>query len=310
MASIKDIQNILAELATAQKRREQREEAYLQRREQERAEERAERRAEWAAERKRQEAADKRREAADKRREAAEKRREQREEEAYKRREQREEEAYKRREAADKRREAADKRREQREEEAYKRQEEAYKRRQQQEEAYLQRREQALVKGEKQNDEIKAVVQEFVQTGNKIAGDWGNNLGAASEEYFYRCLENDMQLQDISFDSIERNVKKRGKERKLICEFDILLFNSNCVAIIEVKHRATSQAAELEALAMQKVHGFREGYPAYAKHQVYFGMASMVTNNRMIQAAEKLGIFLLTQRGDVLVVQGNVEPMT
>ena len=168
----------------------------------------------------------------------------------------------------------------------------------------------ALVKGEKQNDEIKAVVQEFVQTGNKIAGDWGNNLGAASEEYFYRCLENDMQLQDISFDSIERNVKKRGKERKLICEFDILLFNSSCVAIIEVKHRAKSQAAELEALAMQKVHGFREGYPAYAKHQVYFGMASMVTDNRMIRAAEKLGIFLLTQRGDaVVVVNGEAQPM-
>ena len=277
MASIKDIQNILAELATENKKaaaenrllaaENRKIAAAHEKREQRREKERA-------ADRKRQEAADKRRE-------AAEKRREQREEEAYKR----QEEAYKRQEAAD-------------------------KRRQQQEEAYLQRREQALVKGEKQNDEIKAVVQEFVQTGNKIAGDWGNNLGAASEEYFYRCLENDMQLQDISFDSIERNVKKRGKERKLICEFDILLFNSSCVAIIEVKHRAKSQAAELEALAMQKVHGFREGYPAYAKHQVYFGMASMVTNNRMIQAAKELGIFLLTQRGDVLVVQGNVEPMT
>ena len=42
---------------------------------------------------------------------------------------------------------------------------------------------------------------------------------------------------------------------------------------------------------MQKVHGFREGYPAYAKHQVYFGMASMVTNNRDDTSSGEAGYF-------------------
>ena len=292
----------MAELAIAQKRREQREEESY----------------------KRQEAYLQRREAADKRREAAEKKREQREEESYKRqeaylqrreaaekrREQREEESYKRQEAYLQRQEAylqrqeaAEKRREQREEEAY-------KRRQQQEEAYLQRREQALVKGEEQNAESRKILQEFMKVGNKRMGGLENNIGAASEEYFYRFLETKMQLSNIKFDSIDRNVivhRSNGEDR---CEFDIVLFNSSSAAIIEVKQKAAAEKEVLRELANRKVDAFRDSDAKYKGYAVYFGVASMITNDAMTAAAKELGIFLLTQRGDaVVVVNGEARPM-
>ena len=60
-----------------------------------------------------------------------------------------------------------------------------------------------------------------------------------------------------------------------------------------------------------KWNAFRDSDAKYKRYKVYFGMASMITTASMIAAADELGIFLLTQRGDaVVVVNGEAQPMT
>ena len=171
--------------------------------------------------------------------------------------------------------------------------------------------EQALVKAEEQNAESRATLQEFMKFDNKRMGGLENNIGAASEEYFYRFLEKKMKLKNIRFKSIDRNVIVNRSKGEELCEFDIVLLNSSCAAIIEVKQKASSEKEVLRELAERKVNAFRDSDAKYKRYKVYFGMASMITTASMIAAADELGIFLLTQRGDaVVVVNGEAQPMT
>ncbi len=51
-------------------------------------------------------------------------------------------------------------------------------------------------------------------------------------------------------------------------------------------------------LVENKVQQFRESYPEYSGHKLYFGFGTLITDEDMIEQVRANGIFLLTQDGD------------
>ena len=152
------------------------------------------------------------------------------------------------------------------------------------------------------DEQMKKTDEQMKKTGEKLdsigqqLGSMGHNIGDAAEEFFYRSLEESPKLGQIAFDSVERRIRKTKNDQ----EIDILLINGQCVALIEVKYNAHPQ--ELHDLAVKKVNHFRQDHQTYKNHKLYFGIASMTTNPELITNAEKEGLFLLTQKGDHLVL--------
>jgi hypothetical protein len=79
-------------------------------------------------------------------------------------------------------------------------------------------------------------------------------------------------------------------------EYDIVLINGNTLAIIEVKAKA--HVNDLEKMISKKVANFPRLFHAYQNYHIYAGVATLVTNNELIEKAQELGLFLLTQQGD------------
>jgi Holliday junction resolvase-like predicted endonuclease len=101
-------------------------------------------------------------------------------------------------------------------------------------------------------------------------------------------------LGDIKFDSVSRNMN--NQIGKLQDEYDLVLMNGNVLAIIEVKAKA--HVNDLEKMITKKVVNFPKLFHAYQHYHLYAGVATLVTNNDLIEKAQELGLFLLTQQGD------------
>ena len=127
-------------------------------------------------------------------------------------------------------------------------------------------------------------------------GIFDNDIGVSTEEFFYRGFEDNPVLGNIVFNRVEHWVRQSGNDH----ESDILLINDSSVAIIEVKFKVHPQM--LREFKAKKIRFFRKNHHIYRKHKLYFGIAFMSTNEELINAAKDAGIFLITQKGDQLVV--------
>ncbi|GHV64063.1 hypothetical protein FACS1894199_01450 [Bacteroidia bacterium] len=131
---------------------------------------------------------------------------------------------------------------------------------------------------------------------SKEIGGISNNNGYFAEEYFINALQKKKTFAGIRYDYVDPNMKYRlGNVQD---EFDIVMFNGSSIAIIEVKYRV--QLDFLTTLTTQKVQNFRTLFPAYAKHKIYLGIASMSFNKKVIMGAKQLGIGMLKPQGDTL----------
>ncbi|GHU60901.1 hypothetical protein FACS1894121_1660 [Bacteroidia bacterium] len=139
-------------------------------------------------------------------------------------------------------------------------------------------------------------IEEAQTNLSKEIGGISNNNGYFAEEYFINALQKNKTFAGIRYDYVDPNMKYRlGNVQD---EFDIVMFNGSSIAIIEVKYRV--QLDFLTTLTTQKVQNFRTLFPAYAKHKIYLGIASMSFNKKVIMGAKKLGIGMLKPQGDTL----------
>ena len=146
----------------------------------------------------------------------------------------------------------------------------------------------AIAKLEQQSKRTDEKVNNLCRKIDSFIG----NYGEATEEYFFRSLEANPCLNGIHFDKVQRNLKISDHH----VEFDIVLINKKSICIIEVKSKAHHQ--EIPILIDKKLKHFKIDYPEYKGYQYYFGIASLVTHQAMVQAAKQQGIFLLTQKGN------------
>ena len=129
-------------------------------------------------------------------------------------------------------------------------------------------------------------------------GGMANNHGSFAEEYFFNAFENGkLNFFGEKFDEIEKNLKHKTKKAKY--EYDIVLYNSVSVAIIEVKYKAHENDIP-DVINLAKT--FRETYPDYRDFKIYLGLASMSFYPELTDACEKNGIAIIKQVGETVVI--------
>ncbi|HHB93178.1 MAG TPA: hypothetical protein ENK59_08220 [Thioploca sp.] len=151
-----------------------------------------------------------------------------------------------------------------------------------------------LAKTDTKLDKVSAKIEKIAE----LVGNIANNQGDFAEEFFYRSLINDPNLGQIHFDTIYRNLP--ANKNKLQDEFDIVLINEKCVAIVEIKQKAHPKL--IDDMLARKLPNFRTLFPYYKELKLYGAIASMVSNNKLVDRAKKAGLFFLTQQGNHIVL--------
>jgi hypothetical protein len=136
-------------------------------------------------------------------------------------------------------------------------------------------------------DRVTKLVENLTQNLSGIS----DNNGAYAENFFYTALENSMQIGSLKFDYIDRNIKRKRNNTE--GQFDIILYNSYKVVIVEVKYSFTTK--QLREFYEKRLKKFRILYPEYANYKVYGCIAAMTIDDNTIKEAEEYGFYILTQ---------------
>ena len=130
---------------------------------------------------------------------------------------------------------------------------------------------------------------------NIIINGVSNNLGHHAETYFQDALAKTKKFGGKNFDTLSRNLKAESKES---CEFDVVMFNGDSVAIIEAKNRIHPNF--VEELVTKKVAQFRKHFPKYADCALFLGVAGFSFDDSVIEEAKKYGVGIIKQVGDTI----------
>jgi len=127
-------------------------------------------------------------------------------------------------------------------------------------------------------------------------GGIGNNNGYFAEEFFYSSFEKkDINFLGERYDRIMKSVKGFIKPD----EYDIIMVNGKSACIIETKYKANEKHIQH---VLKKAGTFRYNFPEYKEHTLYLGLASMAFYKELEEECERLGIAVIKQVGDAIVV--------
>jgi len=137
-------------------------------------------------------------------------------------------------------------------------------------------------------------------------GGWSNNHGSFAEEYFYNSFDRGKcNFFGEKYDLIERNIKSVRKDLKdengkeLKDEYDIVMYNSVSVAIVETKFKAHKENI---AKIIKKAKTFKQFYPYHADYKIYLGFASLHFPPDVESYCLEKGIAVIKQVGDTVVI--------
>ena len=126
-----------------------------------------------------------------------------------------------------------------------------------------------------------------------------DNIGMTTEDYFYNSLYHKPVLGNIKFDSITKNI--HIKTKRLEDEFDIVMYNGDCIALIECKYKAHEN--DVKKLIDKKVNSFRILHPDYKDYKIYLGIASFSFYPELEQYAKENGVAILKQKGELVEIE-------
>lgn len=132
-----------------------------------------------------------------------------------------------------------------------------------------------------------------------LLGNIGVNLGLVAEEFFYYALKDSKKFGKVKFDEVDLNVS--GRNKKVQDEFDIVMYNGNTIAIIEVKHKVHPN--DLQKLKTSKLENFKTLYPDYAQYNYLLGIGGFSIPQDVMDQAKQEGIAILRQKGNLVVIE-------
>ena len=133
--------------------------------------------------------------------------------------------------------------------------------------------------------------------GIHLGGITDNN-GSNAEEYFFNSLQTTPVLGGIKFDDVKKNI--HAIKLRLEDEYDIVMYNGDCIALIECKYKAHEN--DLRKLIGKKVDNFKELFPYYSNYKIYVGLASFSFYPELEELAKQKGVAILKQRGEVMEI--------
>jgi hypothetical protein len=133
----------------------------------------------------------------------------------------------------------------------------------------------------------------------RLVGGIGNNNGDMAEEFFFNAFRKDKIFMNEKYDKIKKgyfssNDPYRG-------EFDIVFFNGQSVAIVEVKYKAKPDNINIETLTT-RIERLKEYDPEYRNHNFYLGVAAMSFKKGLATALHKAGVATVHPVGKKMVI--------
>jgi len=130
-------------------------------------------------------------------------------------------------------------------------------------------------------------------------GGWANNHGSFAEEYFFNAFEKGEQdFFGEHFNKISKNLKY--VEQNLEDEYDIVMYNSHYVAIVEVKYKAHKNDIPQ---VIKKAETFKTLTSSFKDFKIYLGLASMAFYPELEQECIAQGIAIIKQVGDMVIIK-------
>jgi hypothetical protein len=133
----------------------------------------------------------------------------------------------------------------------------------------------------------------------KLIGGIGNNNGEMAEEFFFNAFRKDKIFMNEKYDKIKKgyfysNDPHRG-------EYDIVFFNGQSVAIVEVKYKAKPNNVGVEILT-SRIERLKEYDPEFKNHNFYLGVAAMSFKRGLASKLHNAGIATIHPVGKKMVV--------
>ena len=145
--------------------------------------------------------------------------------------------------------------------------------------------------------QMKETDRRMKELQKELSG-FGQSQGSFAEEYFYNSFKKgEKNFFGKKFDDIAKNVKVRLRD--LQDEYDIVLYNSDSVAIVEVKFKVKKD--HIESI-IKKAATFKVLHPYYKDFNIYLGLASLVFPAHLEQECIKKGIAIIKQVGDSVII--------
>ena len=154
------------------------------------------------------------------------------------------------------------------------------------------------VEFDRKRKEENAAYEKRMKRMDEEMGRWSNNQGCFAEEYFYNSFDYGRQnFFGEEFDVIKKNLNVFTP--KLEDEYDIVLYNDDAIAIVEVKFKA--HVNDIDTV-LKKAETFKILYPYYKDYKIYLGLASLSFYPELEQECISEGIAIIKQVGDSVVI--------
>ena len=131
----------------------------------------------------------------------------------------------------------------------------------------------------------------------------GITNGLLTEDLIYNALCDTMTFGGATFDYIDRSVKRKWKSpdgKKIRGEFDVVLYNCNAIALVDIKYRA--RIGDIDYLINTQLPKFRMFFPQYQSFKTYLGLGGLAFEEGVEAAALRMGIGTLKLNGEVVEV--------
>ena len=138
---------------------------------------------------------------------------------------------------------------------------------------------------------------------NAMINGISDSNGLRVENYFYTSLCNKMSFGGYEFDEIDKGLKKQKKMpdgTRLQGEYDVIMYNGNTIALIEIKSRARS--GDVNKLINKQLNNFKTLLPQFAHYTFLLGLAADSFDDEAIKEAKDQGVGILMPIGDVVEI--------
>ena len=130
----------------------------------------------------------------------------------------------------------------------------------------------------------------------KYHGGLSNNVGSATEEFFYNALKKKRTLNGIRFDDVQRNWGRQGGKQN--DEFDIVMKNGTAISVIEVKLQAHKD--DIDKILTTQKKRFNEIFPEYKDYEQHWTLATFSISKELREKAQASGLTVLQRKGDLI----------
>ena len=144
------------------------------------------------------------------------------------------------------------------------------------------------------HERTKESLEKLSESIDKANGNFNQKWGDFLENFIEGDLLNIFKARNIKVKSVHPRVKAYRDDKTIKAEYDFVLANGDEVIVIEVK--TTVSSPKLDNFLV-KLRNLKTDLPEYSNKKIYGGVAYINASKKLIENAEKYGLFLIQAPG-------------